>query len=114
MAQQNAAFDLLCRRQMPQPGAMPVIDLLMCRPIGSTHRIRRLMNEPPVVIAADIHPALRHDRVRRRRSLKRARKMVTQIHHQIGRLPAQIGLHRFESSQIPVDVRDYRNAHGYE
>ncbi len=97
-----------------QPRAMPAVDLLMRRPIRRPHGIGGLVEKSPVVIAADVDIFGRHQRIGGRRSLQWTRQMIAEIHHQIGRLRAQIGLHSFECSQISMNISNNGNTHGYE
>lgn len=101
------------RRKLAQPGLMIARELLQGGMIGEPQAARRMLHQLPVMIAPNVEPpALREQKTGSQRSLQRARKVITQIDHQVRRVQTQIRQHGFQSQQIPVDVGDYGDPHG--
>jgi len=63
------------------------------------------------VVAGELRPALRHQKLRGFAGKERPRQAVAEVHDRVGAAPSDIHQHRLERGEVAVDVGEDGETH---
>jgi hypothetical protein len=104
-------FEDLSGRKTGQPVPVAAGQLRLGEAVGRPHFGGRAINQLAVVVSANVDVAFGHQQVGCGGCLQRTRQVIAEIDHYIRRAPGNILAHRFERTEVPVNVCNNGDPH---
>jgi hypothetical protein len=111
VAEEDSIFESLSGRKTRQPFQMAGGQLGVGGAVGWSHFGSRAVKELAVVVSADMEVAFVHQQVGCGGGLQRSGQVVAEIDDDVGRATGEVRAHRFEGTDVAVDIGDYGDPH---
>lgn len=111
VAQEDIVVEPQGGGQRPEPCALARVEPVVGVAVGRAHPLGRLLQQLPLVIAADSRQAERHQQVGGFRRPQRPGKDVAEIDDAVAAASPGIRQHRLQRGEVAVDVRQRGDAH---